>query len=125
MFELSSEFQAICEYLEMIGYEKLSIGKEGQTWYGNNDYRVCLTSNFITIEQSSDDHERGQYWNVLARLEIRFIMELSQFVGFMDSIGVIPYAKMLGKVADHSKLEDKRALYHIREALKKTAHEIS
>lgn len=125
MFELASEFQAMCEYLEMVGYKRIASALPGQTTYALEDSSIVLKSSSIRIMEACEDEDRGRHWNTLAHLEIRFIMELHQFVGFMDSMGVIPYTKMLGKIADQCGLSDKRALYHIREALKKTAHEIS
>ena len=109
------------QYLLNMGLEVIEPKSKFATRFGDKDNRVEIGPNWITVECYKDE-EDDIYGSWHQQYHINYkILTLDQFISFMDMTGVVPYTVMLAKLADESGMTDKRALYHIREAVKRTA----
>lgn len=109
------------DYLIEMGYELAPFQARNSKIYLNKLHKVEVGPNCITVSdwKEVEENEGGNFHQQFHL--VHKAMTIDQVISFLDMTSAVPYKAMLGLLADQSGISDKRAIYHIREAVKRAA----
>lgn len=115
-------FADIKAYLVAMGFEEQHQPSFDSAEFHSNEYRILFHINTISVLKLFQD-DRSRSWQDILHVSTNTLIDQVKFAEILHLFDIVPYVKLLGKLADQSGLPEKRALYLIREALKKSRHE--
>lgn len=110
------------DYLLSIGVHTRHESAEMHTTIVLNDCRVQIGQNWINVQvwRDQEDDRRGE-WIRHSEYAFKRSLDDSKLPYFFDAIGVVPMAQFLNAAGRGITLDQKRAMFHLKEAIRKTA----